>query len=235
MTEIISKIRKRLAEVSDEKIKKQTEHFFREEVRSYGLKSANLRKLSKEFLAEVPDRSKENIFRLCEDLFSSGYLEECGIACLWSESVRKQFVAEDIVIFEKWIGKYVSNWAVCDTFCNHTVGELVMKYPDEILNLRRWARSTNRWMRRASAVSLIIPARKGMFLSEIFEIAGALLTDTDDMVQKGYGWMLKAASEAHRQEIYDFVMSKRSVMPRTAFRYAIEKMPPAMRAKAMEK
>jgi 3-methyladenine DNA glycosylase AlkD len=27
-------------------------------------------------------------------------------------------------------------------------------------------------------------------------IAGILLTDKDDMVQKGYGWMLKAASQS---------------------------------------
>ncbi|TNF41471.1 MAG: DNA alkylation repair protein, partial [Bacteroidetes bacterium] len=32
-----------------------------------------------------------------------------------------------------------------------------------------------------------------------------------------------------------FVMRNKSVMPRTALRYAIEKMPPALRAMAMEK
>jgi 3-methyladenine DNA glycosylase AlkD len=40
-------------------------------------------------------------------------------------------------------------------------------------------------MRRASAVSLIIPAKHGKFLKESIEIADLLLTDTDDMVRKG--------------------------------------------------
>ncbi|MFD2203338.1 DNA alkylation repair protein [Shivajiella indica] len=31
-----------------------------------------------------------------------------------------------------------------------------------------------------------------MVLKEIFEVAGILLIDKGDMVQKGYGWMLKA-------------------------------------------
>jgi len=88
-------------------------------------------------------------------------------------------------------------------------------------------------MRRASAVSLIVPARKAMFLQDIFDIAGILLRDTDDMVQKGYGWMLKVASQVHQKEVFDYVMMNRNVMPRTALRYAIEKMPAEMKKRAM--
>jgi len=88
-------------------------------------------------------------------------------------------------------------------------------------------------MRRAAAVSLIIPARQGDFLPEIFELADILLMDEDDMVRKGYGWMLKAASQAHQQEVFEFVMARKAVMPRTSLRYAIEKMPKALKEQAM--
>jgi len=54
-------------------------------------------------------------------------------------------------------------------------------------------------MRRASAVSLIVQARRELFLKDIFDIADLLLIDTDDMVQKGYGWMLKEASKSHNK------------------------------------
>jgi 3-methyladenine DNA glycosylase AlkD len=74
-----------------------------------------------------------------------------------------------------------------------------------------------------------------MFLKDIFGIADILLLDKDDMVQKGYGWMLKAASEAYQKEIFDYVVSKKTVMPRTALRYAIEKMPQELKAEAMRK
>ncbi len=84
-------------------------------------------------------------------------------------------------------------------------------------------------------MSLIIPARRGLFLNDIFEIADILLTDTDDLLQKGYGWMLKAASEAHTEAVQNFVIARKPVMPRTALRYAIEKMPSDMKAEAMKK
>jgi 3-methyladenine DNA glycosylase AlkD len=90
-------------------------------------------------------------------------------------------------------------------------------------------------MKRASAVTLILPARKGLFLDDIFEIANILLEDGDDMVQKGYGWMLKEASRKHQREIFSYVMKNRPVMPRTALRYAIEKMPDSMRKRALVK
>jgi 3-methyladenine DNA glycosylase AlkD len=124
---------------------------------------------------------------------------------------------------------------MCDTLCNHTIGNLVMKYPELSERLFDWTRSENRWMKRGAAVTLIIPARRGLFLPLIFRIADALLLSADDMVQKGYGWMLKAASEAHETDVFDFIMERRSSMPRTALRYAVEKMSPDKRKRAMTK
>lgn len=77
--------------------------------------------------------------------------------------------------------------------------------------------------------------QKRKFLKDILEIADILLLDKDDLVQKGYGWMLKAASQSHQKEIFDYVIEKKAIMSRTVLRYAIEKMPQELKAKAMEK
>jgi len=61
------------------------------------------------------------------------------------------------------------------------------------------------------------------------------LTDKDDLVQKGYGWMLKVACQEHQQEVFEYILSKKSIMPRTALRYAIEKMPNELKKAAMER
>ena len=96
-------------------------------------------------------------------------------------------------------------------------------------------RSANRWMRRACAVSFIVPAKRGKFLKEVFRISDMLLLDRDDMVQKGYGWLLKEASRLHQKEVFLYVMKNKNKMPRTALRYAIELMPKAMKSRAMRK
>lgn len=117
------------------------------------------------------------------------------MACdsIWSYSLHKQYALEDFQIFDRWISNYVGNWTSCDTLCNHSLGEFIERYPQFTVELKDWTASDNRWKKRASAVTFIIPARKGLFLPEILEIAEKPLADPDDLVQKGYGWMLKAA------------------------------------------
>jgi len=232
---VLTSLRKLLVENADPKTKESGPKFFKEQIKLYGVKTATVSKISKDHLGFLKDWEKDKIFDLCEDLWKSGYMEESFVACNWSYSLYKKYTREDFFVYEKWLGLYVHNWASCDTLCNHTIGTLVEMYPELMEQLIPWTLSEIRWLRRGAAVTLIIPARHGKFLNEIFSIADALLLDKDDLVQKGYGWMLKAASETHQQEVFDYVMKNKSIMPRTALRYAIEKMPPDLKTKAMEK
>ncbi len=233
---IIDRVRQKLTQAGDETNRQGAKRYFKEEIRVYGVKNSEVHRVARECFREIKTESKDEIFNLCEELWKSGFMEESFVACDWSYSVHKHYQPSDMSIFERWVNNYVSNWASCDTLCNHTVGTLVEMYPQEVSKLKSWALAENRWMRRGAAVSLIVPARAGLFLKEIFKIADTLLQDKDDLVQKGYGWMLKAASEKHNQkEVFDFVMSRKGNMPRTALRYAIEKMPQDLRAQAMAK
>lgn len=235
MKEVLQQVRDDLSAHSDPATRASGERFFREPVRMYGLKSAQVTEISKKYFRLLENRNKKDVFSVCEELWKSGYMEESFIACNWSYSVKREYEKSDFSIFERWIREYVNNWASCDTLCNHTVGTIVEKYPELLQELIKWTASQNRWVRRASAVSLIVPARKGLFLNEILDIAALLLTDNDDMVQKGYGWMLKVCSQAHLDEVYRFITERKSVMPRTALRYAIEKMPGELKRNAMAK
>lgn len=235
MTKIIDEIRADLEAAADEKTQAGSRRFFKEEIKLYGVKTAQVTKISKAHFARVKDLSKGDVFTLCEELLQSGYLEEAGIAANWSYRMNKHYEPGDFAVFERWVERYIDNWAKCDTLCNHTVGTFIERYPDHLERLKTWTRSDNRWVKRAAAVSLIVPAKKGEFLTDIFEIADSLLLDGDDMVQKGYGWLLKEASREHQAEVFDYVLRNKAVMPRTSLRYAIEKMPQEMRKEAMKK
>jgi len=232
---IIKSVRHELQMAVKEHTVIDTGRFFKEDVMFYGLKSPVIRTIAKRSFNGLADRKKETVFLLCELLWQSGYLEETAIACLWSHAVRGQYKPGDFQVFERWINHYVTNWAACDMLCNHTVGDFLMMYPGHLSELQRWAASENRWMRRAATVSLIIPARKGLFTEHILRLADILLKDPDDMVQKGYGWMLKVTSQSNQQLIFEYVMQNKFQMPRTALRYAIEKMPRKLRDEAMRK
>lgn len=235
MNKIIEDLRSELIQNSDEKTRLSGERFFKESVKLYGVKSATVIKIAKEHFKKVQDMGKSNILSFCDEFWRSGIMEESFVACNWSYYIHKQYEPHDFKIFEQWVKNYLSNWASCDTLSNHTLGTIVEMYPNLLSELKKWAKTENRWVKRASAVSLIIPARKGLFLEVIFEIADILHSDKDDMVQKGYGWMLKAASQSHQKEVFEYVIGRKATMPRTSLRYAIEKMPKELKAIAMAK
>ncbi len=235
MASIIAAVRADLKENADEATRESTQRFFKEEAKCYGVKTGTVNKIARQHWASVKSLRKQEIFGLCEELFASGYLEEAGVAGTWLPRLAGQFEPEDIAEFQRWIETYIDNWAKCDVFCNHTVGDFVQKYPESVARLKEWAVSPNRWLRRAAAVSLIVPAKRGEFLGDIFEIADLLLLDKEDLVQKGYGWMLKEASRKHEKEVFDYVVAHRKTMPRTALRYAIELMPMELKTEAMKR
>ncbi len=235
MNKIALLVRQELKNQVDKKYKEGSFRYFKKQVKLYGLTMPKTEKLAKEYFQKIKKLEKKEIFRLCEEFLKSGYMEEAMIAANWAYWINKQYQSSDIGVFENWIDKYIDNWAECDTLCNHAVAALIEKFPEHISRLMIWAQSKNLWMRRASTVTLILPARHGKFLKETFQIADILLQDKEDLVQKGYGWMLKAASQSHQKEVFSYVMKNKKKMPRTALRYAIEKMPKDLKAKAMAK
>jgi len=231
---LLKEIRIELTKHIDKKYLETSQVFSKEKVKSLGVRTPVVRKIAKDYFAKIKDLSKEEIFKLCEQLLETGYDEDRHIAFDWAFRLRRYYAKSDFQLFESWLKKYVNSWGSCDDFCTHAFGEFILLFPEFLPKLKTWARSKNRWLRRASAVILIYPNRHENFLPEIFRIADILLLDKDDLVQKGYGWMLKEASKQYEKEVFDYVMRHKEVMPRTALRYALEKMPKGMKQKAMK-
>jgi 3-methyladenine DNA glycosylase AlkD len=231
----IEEIRTELEQSIDPSPRRTPQSFFREAVKYHGVKAAVVERIAGERFLEIRHKTKDEIFSLCEALLKTDYGEEAVVAFDWAYRLRDNYVTSDFLVFESWLADYVNNWAKCDTLCNHTIAAFVDTHPQYVERLKVWATSDNRWVRRGAAVTLVLPARKGRFLKEVFEIADILLVDSDDLVRKGYGWMLKEASKQHLQEVFGYVMMHRDTMPRAALRYAIEKMPEGMRRQAMKR
>jgi 3-methyladenine DNA glycosylase AlkD len=199
------------------------------------LRTAVVRKVSAEHFREVRNLSKDEIFKLCEELLKENDGDLRDIAFDWAYRLKKRYEKKDFQIFERWLKKYVKGWGSCDHLCVHPLGNLVLQFPELSAKTKKWAHSNNRWERRAAAVALIPALRRKLLLKEAFQAADILLQDKEDLVQKGYGWMLKEASNRFPNEVFRYVMKNRKRIPRTALRYAIEKLPLGWKKKAMRK
>ena len=233
---IIQQIHQELKKNVDKKYKAENGRFYKGGFRPgeyYGVRTPVVRKLASKYWKEVRSKNKKEIFELCETLLSSRKNESVTIAFQWSLGCKKYFEKSDFELFERWLEKYVEEWGSCDDFCCKPLGQFIFQYPELLPKVFEWTKNKNMWFRRASAVCLIPSLRKGNYLEQSFRIADTLLADKEDLVQKGYGWMLKEASNNFQKEVFEYVMKNKSKMTRTALRYAIEKMPLTMKRQAM--
>jgi 3-methyladenine DNA glycosylase AlkD len=103
---------------------------------------------------------------------------------------------------------------------------MMVAKPQRANRVREWARSRNLWKRRAAAVSLIRGLRRGLLWREAQQVARALLSDEDPMVQKGLGWMLREATKANAAQTMPFLISIREKASRLVLRTACETLNP---------
>jgi 3-methyladenine DNA glycosylase AlkD len=235
METILSHIRADLKENVCEKSRIGSQRFFKEKVIVYGVRIPVINKIAKKYYSEIKNLEKKTIFEICENLFKTNYLEESILACQFLEKISSRFERDDFLFLENIVYNYITNWATCDTLCTHALAYFFDGFPDLIKELKKWARSKKTFVKRASSVSLIVKARKGEYLEFCFEICDILLLDKEDLVQKGYGWLLKVQSKKNQEKVFNYVIKNKQKMPRTALRYAIELMPKELKEKAMQK
>lgn len=209
------------------------QRFFKEEVASRGWYTHELRKLAVRFRRQmVNDYGMDFAVQVGDKLFRGRVLEEKIFAVLMLQGETESFGTKEFKLFESWLAR-VSSWADHDGLVHYLIGPMLLTEPRRTKAVFRWAKSRNRWHRRAAAVALIHSARKRTGLEQVIKVANALLKDEDDMVQKGLGWLLREAAKADPERTVSYLIAIRETAPRLVLRTACEKLSAAERARVL--
>lgn len=122
----------------------------------------------------------------------------------------------------------INNWDLVDLASYKVVGSYLFEFGKPRKVLYQLARSKNLWERRTAIVSTLYFIRKGE-LNDAFKISELLLKDDQDLIHKATGWALRFAGDKERTRLLQFLDKHAATMPRTALRYAIEKLDPKQR------
>lgn len=189
------------------------------------IKTGDIRKLSSKLFKLLPNTNINAVLDICETLLEEHSWELGVIAYDWANKVYKDYTLETYGVFYSWLKKYVRGWGDCDDFCTHAFGQLLIQHKEIFNNILNWTEDEDFWVRRASAVVLIPAISKDDYANiNPFEIANRLLNDENDLVCKGYGWMLKVLSKVDEESVVRYLEENHSSMPRVSFRYALEKV-----------
>jgi 3-methyladenine DNA glycosylase AlkD len=209
------------------------QRFFKEEARSHGWKTADLRRYART-LGDELRADPAALLDVAEALFQSVVLEEKGLGVLILQRSLRTFGPAEFRRFERWF-RHVASWADHDALAMFLIGPMMTAEPSRSARALSWTRSTDRWHRRAAAVSLIDGVRHGLFTAEAATVTDRLMADRDDMVQKGLGWLLREWGKVRPGETVPLLMSIRERTSRLVLRTACERLPPASRARILAK
>jgi 3-methyladenine DNA glycosylase AlkD len=127
---------------------------------------------------------------------------------------------------------YVNNWDIVDTSAEFIIGEYLWDKSRELLF--ELAASPDLWQRRVAVLSSFAFIKRGD-ASTTLKLAGLLLHDEHDLIQKAVGWMLREIGKrCDELLLLKFLDVHAAVMPRTMLRYSVERLSPAQKKKYMD-
>ena len=207
--------------------------FFKDKIKSHGWYTADLRRAVVRLRREQKKESGLGfLVEVADQLFSGPVLEEKVAAVFLLEKLDAEFSDREFKLFESWLDR-ISSWADHDGLVHYLIAPMVASKPSRTEAVFRWAKSPNGWRRRAACVALIRGARARMFFPEIMKLSNSLLTDDDDMVQKGLGWLLRETAKFDAKRAVPYLMKIRGRAPRLVLRTACETLPPAVKKKIL--
>jgi 3-methyladenine DNA glycosylase AlkD len=232
-SEVAAQIRRALKDGGSADHATGVQWFFKDEIKSHGWYTADLRHAAVRFRRELrKERGLDFLVEVADHLFSGPVLEERITAVFLLEKLDAEFGDREFKLFESWLDR-ISSWADHDGLVHYLISPMVAAKPTRAKEVFRWAKSPNRWRRRAACVALIRGARAKMLFPEITKLSDSLLTDEDDMVQKGLGWLLRETAKFDAKRTVPYLMKIRGHAPRLVLRTACETLPPTVRKRIL--
>lgn len=177
------------------------------------------------------DLSFTEIEKLTKSDFHEARL--CGLVILCNQFKKSKDLATqkksfDFYIQQVYAGR-INNWDLVDVSAP-TIGQYLVTSKNPMPLLRKLSKSDSLWERRVSMIFTFAFLRAGEF-EPTYEIAERLLKDEQDLIHKAVGWMLREMGKRDPGLLRAFLQEHSKKMPRTALRYAIEKLPERERKK----
>ncbi len=169
-----------------------------------------------------------------DQLFASEFHEErfCALVILTKQFERAKAKSERDELFNYYLSLYelgaVNNWDLVDVSANR-FGKHLLADPDRIEKVMQRTKSENLWIQR-SATILTFPMIAEYDFEPTIATCTALVNQKHDLIHKAVGWAMREVGKRELTPLREFLEQHAATMPRTALRYAIEKLSEKERA-----
>ncbi len=197
----------------------------------HGVDASGVRTVTREVFHDVRRHwSFEEAVQFCDLLIHNKYLESKAVGIDLLTRYKGRFKPELLKKIKSWLTEGLSdNWAITDALSARLLAPLLARFPEMIEVVKGWTGSKSLWLRRSAAVGLVPFARRGAQLEAVYSVVESLIQDREDLIHKAVGWLLREAGKKDPERLRAFLLTRGPEIPRTAVRYAIERLPPLER------
>ncbi|MFA7252874.1 MAG: DNA alkylation repair protein [Candidatus Paceibacterota bacterium] len=182
---------------------------------------------------EIAKKYLDLDFSDLQKLLNNQYHEYRLVALLiLVEKYKKGTEKEKKEIFNLYLknakAKRINNWDLVDLSAPTIVGDYLFARDKRILYTL--AKSRKLWERRIAILATYSFIKQKKY-SDILKLSKILISDSEDLIHKATGWMLREMGKKDKKVLENFLHQFADRMPRTMLRYAIEKFNPIERQK----
>ncbi len=218
-----------LGREADRSVAHQALRFFKpgDRVSVIGVKTPRVRRLVSELHRRV--KSEWSYFEalgFCDQMIGRRQLEAKMFGCFLLGRFSREFEPSLLGKVKAWLRKELcDNWAAVDMLCASVTSPLLELHPALLSRFLGMVRSRDIWARRTAIVTLVPFARRGRYLDAIYAVSPKLFGDSEDLIHKSLGWLLREAGKTDMERLRRFLLKHGPAIPRTTLRYAIERFP----------
>ncbi len=172
----------------------------------FGVSIPITEKIAKEFRKSNKGLSRKDVIELAKRLWDSEYHDEKKLGTRILRLYPEYIDFRAMPMLEKMLNSS-TGWDLVDDISIHLVGTVLEKDKRAFDYLKRWSRSDNFWMRRASLISQIFLFRHGNGDKKLFfKFAEKMASEKEFFIRKAIGWCLREISKPNPDEAFAFLM-----------------------------
>lgn len=222
---VVIEVRNKLKSAGSARGVDEVQRYYGEPVDCYGIKAVDVHTIAVDLSRFIRSRGLAFALEVADPLWCSGNLEEGMVADEQVNAFSRHVGGSEFERFDKWADS-LGNWSNTDALASHLVSRALNGKPSLVRRLLEWSTSSNRWRRRAAAVSFVPLVREGRFLTDALTVAEPLMVDKDEMVQVGVGWLLQEASRLQPDRVVEFLLQWKDECAQLILTMATERMSP---------
>jgi 3-methyladenine DNA glycosylase AlkD len=191
--------------------------------------------VAKEFIRQNASAGRDYVLSLAKKLFYSEYHDEKRLGLRLLQFYPHHLDLSVMSLFEEMLIQSPT-WDLVDDISIHLVGTVLGKDRKAYRYLKKWSRSDNFWMRRASLISPILLFRKGRGdTGAFYAFAERMLEEKEFFIRKAIGWGLREIAKADPDEAFRFLTKIKGRASGLTLREGAKRLPDELKAQVLRK